>query len=171
MIPTSGAVAAHQILRMLLVARVAEFDAVGGYSLPPRGDPSWGRVGGGALNRTLSSENQVRSTCARPTLPHPCRGSSRQARSRQQGAAVGYFRSRLLLALPRELRTRIQAAVEHGLLVGQARPKSGRGARPGRKGEGRPSQNAVIAFWKSGAGEGIRILDRNLGKSAEHLAG
>jgi hypothetical protein len=43
---------------------------------------------------------------------------------RQQGAAVGYFRSRLLLALSRELRTRIQAAVEHGLLVGQARPKS-----------------------------------------------
>jgi hypothetical protein len=50
--------------------------------------------------------------------------SSRQARSHQQGAAVGYFRSRLLLALPRELRTRIQAAVEHGLPVGQARPKS-----------------------------------------------
>ena len=34
MIATSGAVAAHQILKMLLVARVAELDAVGGYSLP-----------------------------------------------------------------------------------------------------------------------------------------
>jgi hypothetical protein len=26
----------------------------------------------------------------------------------------------------------------------------------------------VIAFWKSGAGEGVRILDRNLGKSANN---
>src|SRR5271170_2582275 len=68
-------------------------------------------------NRTLSGENQVRSTCARPTFPHPCRGSSRQTRSRQQGAAVGYFRSRLLLALPREPRTLVQAAVELGLDV------------------------------------------------------
>ena len=40
------------------------------------------------------------------------------------------------------------------------------GARPRRKGEGRRSHNAVIAFWQSGAGEGVRILDRNLGKSA-----
>jgi hypothetical protein len=40
------------------------------------------------------------------------------------------------------------------------------GARPRRIGEARPSHNAVIAFWKSGTGEAVRILDRNLGKSA-----
>jgi hypothetical protein len=37
-------------------------------------------------------ENQVRGTRAWPAIPHPCRGPARQARSRQQGAPLGYFR-------------------------------------------------------------------------------
>jgi hypothetical protein len=56
MIATSGAVAAHQILRMLLVARVAEFDGVGGYSLPPRGSLMGEGWGWGAQPDTLRSK-------------------------------------------------------------------------------------------------------------------
>ena len=56
MIATSGAVAAHQIPRMLLVARVAEFDAVGGYSLPPRGGGlGWGDNPGHSQLKTRSA--------------------------------------------------------------------------------------------------------------------
>ena len=46
-------------------------------------------------NRTLSGENQVRSTCARPTLPH-LPGKPDLA-NKARGWAI--FRSRLLLAL------------------------------------------------------------------------
>ena len=59
MIATSGAVAAHQILKMLLVARVAELDAVGGYSLP-----LWGRVGVGGI----TGHSQVKTRSAVPAL-------------------------------------------------------------------------------------------------------
>jgi DNA mismatch endonuclease, patch repair protein len=65
MIATSGAVAAHQIPRMLLVARVAEFDAVGGYSLPPRGGGlGWGDNPGHSQVKTRSAVH------ARPTRIH-----------------------------------------------------------------------------------------------------
>jgi DNA mismatch endonuclease (patch repair protein) len=65
MIATSGAVAAHQIPRMLLVARVAEFDAVGGYSLTPRGGGlGWGDNPGHSQVKTRSAVH------ARPTRIH-----------------------------------------------------------------------------------------------------
>ena len=65
MIATSGAVAAHQIPRMLLVARVAEFDAVRGYSLPPRaGGLGWGDHPGHSQVKTRSAVH------ARPTRIH-----------------------------------------------------------------------------------------------------
>jgi hypothetical protein len=98
MIATSGAVAEHRILRMLLVARVAEW------------------VGG------ITGHSQVKTRSAAHALGRRFRihvEIFRASPIRQQGAAVGYFRSRLLLALSRELRTRIQAAVEHGLMVGK----------------------------------------------------
>ena len=56
--------------------------------------------GVGGNNRTLSGENQVRSICARPTLPHPCRDLPGKP-DHQQGAAVGYFVHGYFLALTR----------------------------------------------------------------------